>query len=145
MSEGKELPSDLATYATVSSALRRILETLGLNRVARDIDDGSDFLQRHFSRPFQPDQEAQDDLETMKWPLASPAASLSPGNPVTIRFRRDRHETLRQTPDFHAHRPRRPAHFRRHPEGQVLGPLRCRKLPLSLESVAPAPDFSLVI
>jgi len=25
----------------------------------------------------------------------------------------DRHETLRQTPDFHAHRVRRPAHFSR--------------------------------
>jgi hypothetical protein len=30
-----------------------------------------------------------------------------------IRFRMDRHETLRQTPDFHAHRVRRPAHFSR--------------------------------
>jgi hypothetical protein len=43
----------------------------------------------------------------------SPAASLSPGNRSPIRFRRDRHETLQQTHDFHAYHARRLAHFRR--------------------------------
>jgi hypothetical protein len=45
--------------------------------------------------------------QAAKRPSLSPAASLSPGNPITIRFRRDRHETLQQTHDFHAHHARR--------------------------------------
>jgi hypothetical protein len=43
--------SDLDVYSRISSSLRRILESLGLERVARPVDDGSTVLFDHFSRP----------------------------------------------------------------------------------------------
>ena len=58
MSEGKE--ADPEIYARIASHLRRLLETLGLKRVARNVDD-EDFLQRHFDRPFRPAPDAEDD------------------------------------------------------------------------------------
>jgi hypothetical protein len=40
-------------HARISSALRRLFETLGIRRVPRNVND-DDFLQRHFNRPFRP-------------------------------------------------------------------------------------------
>ena len=44
-------PFDLTVYSTTANCLRRILESLGLERVARPVNDGSQALADYFSRP----------------------------------------------------------------------------------------------
>jgi hypothetical protein len=55
MSEG-DLRVDLDLYNRLSGNLRRMLETIGLQRVARPVNDGSQALVDYFSQP--PPKEA---------------------------------------------------------------------------------------
>jgi hypothetical protein len=50
MSEG-DLKVDLDLYNRLSGNLRRMLETIGLQRVARPVNDGSQALADYFSQP----------------------------------------------------------------------------------------------
>jgi hypothetical protein len=54
MSEGDD--TDLETYGRIASHLRRILETLGVERKARPVNDGSQALADYFSH--SPPKEA---------------------------------------------------------------------------------------
>jgi hypothetical protein len=49
MSEGDDV--DIEIYGRIASHLRRILETLGVERKARPVNDGSDVLADYFSQP----------------------------------------------------------------------------------------------
>jgi hypothetical protein len=49
MSEGDDV--DIEIYGRIASHLRRILETLGVERKARPVNDGSTVLSDYFSRP----------------------------------------------------------------------------------------------
>ncbi len=49
MSEGDDV--DIEIYGRIASHLRRILETLGVERKARPVNDGSQVLADYFSRP----------------------------------------------------------------------------------------------
>jgi hypothetical protein len=49
MSEGEDV--DIEIYGRIASHLRRILETLGVERKARPVNDGSAVLSDYFSRP----------------------------------------------------------------------------------------------
>jgi hypothetical protein len=44
-------PFDLTLYSTTANCLRRIFESLGLKRVARQVNSDDEALLRHFSRP----------------------------------------------------------------------------------------------
>jgi hypothetical protein len=50
-------------HARITSALRRLHETLGIRRVPRDVSDDSDILARHFDRPFRAAPEPEDEAE----------------------------------------------------------------------------------
>jgi hypothetical protein len=50
MSEG-DLKVDLDLYNRLAGNLRRMLETIGLERKARPVNDGSQALAEYFSRP----------------------------------------------------------------------------------------------
>jgi hypothetical protein len=49
MSEGEDV--DIEIYGRIASHLRRILETLGVERKPRPVNDGSQALAEYFSRP----------------------------------------------------------------------------------------------
>ena len=49
MSQGDDV--DIEIYGRIASHLRRILETLGVERKARPVNDGSAVLSDYFSRP----------------------------------------------------------------------------------------------
>jgi hypothetical protein len=49
-------PFDLTAYSTTANCMRRLFETLGISRVARPINDGSQALAQYFSR--SPPKEA---------------------------------------------------------------------------------------
>jgi hypothetical protein len=49
MSQGDDV--DIEIYGRIASHLRRILETLGVERKARPVNDGSQALADYFSRP----------------------------------------------------------------------------------------------
>jgi hypothetical protein len=53
LSLGKEI--DLDAYSRISGNLRRILETIGIERKARPVNDGSNVLSDYFSRPLPKD------------------------------------------------------------------------------------------
>jgi hypothetical protein len=58
MSEGKATPEDLDLYNRLSGNHRRILESIGLHRIARPVHDGSGELLDYFSRPIPKDDHA---------------------------------------------------------------------------------------
>jgi hypothetical protein len=47
----RDMDMDVNTYGMVCDRLRRIVESLGIERVARPINDGSQALAEYFSRP----------------------------------------------------------------------------------------------
>jgi hypothetical protein len=49
-------PFDMVSYTTTANCLRRIFESLGLQRVSRPVNDGSQALAAYFSQP--PPKEA---------------------------------------------------------------------------------------
>ena len=49
MSQGDDV--DIEIYGRIASHLRRILETLGVERKSKPVNDGSQTLAEYFSRP----------------------------------------------------------------------------------------------
>jgi hypothetical protein len=57
MSQGDDV--DIEIYGRIASHLRHILETLGVERKARPVNDGSAVLADYFSRPPPKEGDAQ--------------------------------------------------------------------------------------
>jgi len=45
---------DIDTYVVMTNALRRVVETLGLRRIPRPVNDGSTVLVDYFDKPLRP-------------------------------------------------------------------------------------------
>jgi hypothetical protein len=54
----RDLGLDINNYGMICDRLRRILESLGLARVARPVNDGSNVLSDYFSRPLPKEGDA---------------------------------------------------------------------------------------
>jgi hypothetical protein len=55
----RDLPFDLNNYLATTNTFRRVIETLGLKRIARPVNGDDEALLRHFSRP-PPSAEADE-------------------------------------------------------------------------------------
>jgi hypothetical protein len=55
--------ADLALYLTAANTLRRLLEAVGLKRVARDVSTLSDYLKKHDRNIIDADDTVDDDFK----------------------------------------------------------------------------------